>query len=192
MLENTPVTRYTDPRVKRTRALIEQAFHDLLEEKSFQSISVQDITDRAEINRSTFYAHYKDKYALLESSITRIFRRELEQQTLSACHYSRENLQALIVTVCDFIALAHQQYKPADSQFEVLVEKQVKKEVQALLEHWLEESGPTNNAKMAATAATWAIYGLALQWNNDKNHGKVEQFARQISPHIMGILQITQ
>jgi len=192
MLERVPTEQRIDPRVKRTRALIEQAFNGLLEEKGFQSISVQDITERAEINRSTFYAHFVDKYALLETSITQTFRQEMEKRTLSACHYSVENLQALIVTVCDFIMQANTHCLATDSQFEILVEKQVKQEIRDLLEYWLEQSGSTVDPKMAATAASWAIYGLALQWSNDKQQAKAESFAEQISPQIQAILQIKQ
>jgi len=192
MLERVPTEQRIDPRVKRTRALIEQAFNELLEEKGFQSISVQDITERAEINRSTFYAHFVDKYALLETSITQTFRQEMEKRTLSACHYSVENLQALIVTVCDFIMQAKTHCLATDSQFEILVEKQVKQEIRDLLEYWLEQSGSTVDPKMAATAASWAIYGLALQWSNDKQQAKAESFAEQISPQIQAILQIKQ
>ena len=57
-----------DPRVKRTRQSLEQAFVDLLHEKGFQAITVQDITQRAGLNRATFYAHFPDKYALLDYS----------------------------------------------------------------------------------------------------------------------------
>lgn len=192
MLEKIPTVQRIDPRVKRTRALIEQAFNELLAEKAFQTISVQDITERAEINRSTFYAHFSDKYALLESSITQIFRQELERRTLSACHYSAENLRALIVTVCDFITQANAHCKPSDSQFEILIEKQVKQEIRELLAYWLEKSGSTADSQRAATAASWAIYGLALQWSSDKKHGKAETFAAQISPQIAAILQLMQ
>lgn len=58
----------SDPRVKRTRQALLQAFVALLEEKqNFHSISVQDIAERATVNRATFYDHFEDKYALLES-----------------------------------------------------------------------------------------------------------------------------
>ena len=74
-----------DPRFKRTRKLILQAFGDLLAEKNFESISVQDVTDKAEINRATFYKHFVDKYALLDYAITELFRKEIEKRTLDAC-----------------------------------------------------------------------------------------------------------
>lgn len=62
-------TNTNDPRVKRTRQLLMQAFMELLEQrkKNVSSITVQDITSYATVNRSTFYAHFEDKFAFLES-----------------------------------------------------------------------------------------------------------------------------
>jgi AcrR family transcriptional regulator len=42
-----------DPRVRRTRKLLNQAFFELMNEKGFQSLTVQDIADRAEVNRAS-------------------------------------------------------------------------------------------------------------------------------------------
>ena len=55
-----------DPRVYRTRKLLQQAFMELTVEKGFAALTVLDITERAMMNRSTFYRHYLDKYDLLE------------------------------------------------------------------------------------------------------------------------------
>lgn len=51
----------------RSRRLIHQAFLELLREKSFEKITVTDIVRRADINRSTFYAHYPDVRGLVEA-----------------------------------------------------------------------------------------------------------------------------
>lgn len=56
-----------DRRVSRTRDLLEQALLSLIKEKSFDSISVQDIADRANVGRATFYMHYENKEDLLGS-----------------------------------------------------------------------------------------------------------------------------
>jgi AcrR family transcriptional regulator len=56
----------TDRRILRTRLAIHAAFVALVKEKGFDALSVKDITTRANINRGTFYLHYKDKYDLLE------------------------------------------------------------------------------------------------------------------------------
>ena len=68
MLINDQETRL-DPRVKRTRKLLQKSFGELLMEKGFQSITVADITERAEVNRATFYLHFEDKYALLNHMV---------------------------------------------------------------------------------------------------------------------------
>lgn len=54
-----------DPRVVRTRQLLRTALIDLVPERGFAAISVQDIADRATLNRATFYLHYGDKTELL-------------------------------------------------------------------------------------------------------------------------------
>ncbi|MBC7813431.1 MAG: TetR/AcrR family transcriptional regulator C-terminal domain-containing protein [Burkholderiales bacterium] len=55
-----------DLRVRRTRKMIQEAFMALTVEKGFSALTVRDITERAMINRSTFYRHFLDKYDLLE------------------------------------------------------------------------------------------------------------------------------
>jgi AcrR family transcriptional regulator len=56
-----------DRRVQRTRRLIQDALIELILEKGYEAVTVQDILDRADVGRSTFYAHYTDKDALLRS-----------------------------------------------------------------------------------------------------------------------------
>lgn len=63
--ENTPTP---DRRVLRTKRVIRDALTALMEEKGFDGITVKDLTERADINRGTFYIHYRDKYDLLEQS----------------------------------------------------------------------------------------------------------------------------
>lgn len=55
----------TDLRIVRTKESIRDALVDLIEEKSFEAITVKDITNKAGINRGTFYAHYQDKCDLI-------------------------------------------------------------------------------------------------------------------------------
>ncbi|MGG0720554.1 TetR/AcrR family transcriptional regulator [Robertmurraya massiliosenegalensis] len=54
-----------DLRVIRTKDSIRDALVELIEEKGFEAITVKDITTRAKINRGTFYAHYQDKFDLI-------------------------------------------------------------------------------------------------------------------------------
>ena len=58
-------TTKADPRITKTKAAIRSAFLKLLAQKGFPKLTVKDIIQEAQINRSTFYAHYTDKYDLL-------------------------------------------------------------------------------------------------------------------------------
>ena len=55
----------TDRRVQRTRRLLHKALMSLILEKKYESITVQEILDRADVGRSTFYMHFQDKDELL-------------------------------------------------------------------------------------------------------------------------------
>ena len=55
----------TDARVKYTRMIIRKTFLELLKEKPISKITVKEICERSEINRATFYKHYKDPFDLL-------------------------------------------------------------------------------------------------------------------------------
>ena len=63
------MTKKIDLRVKRTNKLITQAFIKLLGSKTFDKITINDISDEAMINRATFYSHFKDKFDLFERVI---------------------------------------------------------------------------------------------------------------------------
>ena len=55
----------TDARVRYTRQIIQHVFIDLLKQKTLNKITVKEICEKAEINRSTFYKHYEDVYHLM-------------------------------------------------------------------------------------------------------------------------------
>lgn len=61
--------RNPDRRIQRTRSLLHQALVGLLHEKTYDEVAVQDILDRANVGRSTFYMHFRDKDDLLVSGI---------------------------------------------------------------------------------------------------------------------------
>lgn len=58
---------------RKTKQLIQTSFMQILEYKSFESITVGDITKTAQINRGTFYLHYKDKFDLLDQIERQLF-----------------------------------------------------------------------------------------------------------------------
>lgn len=55
-----------DRRIRRTQKMLKESLAELMRVKDFKDISVKDITDRADLNRGTFYLHYTDTYDLLK------------------------------------------------------------------------------------------------------------------------------
>ncbi|HTI14928.1 MAG TPA: TetR/AcrR family transcriptional regulator [Dictyobacter sp.] len=54
-----------DRRIQRTRQALIQSFCEIVREKGLAATSIREITKRANVNRGTFYAHFTDKYTLL-------------------------------------------------------------------------------------------------------------------------------
>lgn len=64
---------------RRSRRLIRAAFEALLQERGFHRITVTEIVERADLNRSTFYAHYPDIYGIVDEMQEEILQRNMEQ-----------------------------------------------------------------------------------------------------------------
>ena len=62
-----------DRRVRRTRRRLRDSLIELIMERGYNSITIQEITDHADLSRATFYLHYKDKDELLASSLEEMF-----------------------------------------------------------------------------------------------------------------------
>jgi AcrR family transcriptional regulator len=73
-----------DRRVLKTQEAIKKTILELMNEKNFDDITIQDISDRANLNRSTFYLHYLDKYDLLDKMIEEHIN-ELKETSEWAC-----------------------------------------------------------------------------------------------------------
>jgi AcrR family transcriptional regulator len=71
--------RKPDRRIQRTRQLLRDALLALIAEKGYDQITVQDVTDQANVARTTFYLHYKDIDDLLFSSMADMYEELFEQ-----------------------------------------------------------------------------------------------------------------
>lgn len=92
-----------DPRVLRTRQLIRTAFRDLLQRKGFDAITIKDIAQEATINRATFYAHFEDKYALLDEVTEQAFHERIPEQVADAQEFTDDICDQLIIMTHQYI-----------------------------------------------------------------------------------------
>lgn len=82
-LESSKYNANVDRRIRKTRSALKRSLNTLLQEKNIQDISVKELTDLADVNRGTFYLHYKDVFDLLEQS---------ERELLDELHHAIDQL----------------------------------------------------------------------------------------------------
>ena len=185
MLSRVTKAEHVDPRVKRTRKLLQQAFQELLQEKGFASISIQDITERATVNRATFYAHFPDKYALMDSIIREQFQQGVASTLPPSPSWGAQSLHLLIEGVFGYLDEFQRQCKPTDTQFDPLVERAVQQELAKILLGWLKQAKtggvkPRVRLETAASVMSWAIFGPAVEWSRSERTPSAKEMATQV------------
>ncbi|MDQ1408917.1 MAG: hypothetical protein QOJ41_652, partial [Acidobacteriaceae bacterium] len=110
-----------DPRILRTRQLLQGALRNLFKQKEFDKISVQDITEAATVNRATFYAHYDDKFALLGELIRVTFLDLLAHRNAKFDGGCSTAFQVIILAVCDYLSELQKSQSFNQHQFEPFV-----------------------------------------------------------------------
>ncbi len=167
-----------DPRIRRTRHLLQDSLRHLLEEKELEEISVQDITERATLNRATFYAHYTDKFALLEEMIRVNFLQLLEKRNVRFDGTCPSALRAVILAVCDFLVDFQPSISTRQHQFGPFLQTTVIDQVRIVLLDGFQRH-PVNmraSAEVIAATTSWAIFGAAREWASDSKRVPPEDF----------------
>jgi AcrR family transcriptional regulator len=186
-----------DPRIRRTRKLLQDALRKLLADKEFDKISVQDITEAATLNRATFYAHYADKFALLGELIRVSFLDLLAQRNVQFDGGCSTAFQVIILAVCDYLTEVQATLSSNQHQFEPFVEATVIDQIRLVLldgyeRHPTERSIPPD---LIAATASWAIYGAVKQWVSTPDHVAAEEFVNTavelVRPIVMaGVVEV--
>ena len=185
----TPTAEKIDPRVKRTRKLIVDAFVSLQAEKSFDDITIGDITARATVNRATFYAHFPDKYALLDDLIREGFGHTLHERLGARTDPTPEHLRQLFLAITDYLNSIETRCRRSYQMFESLVEAQIKRQLCEQVRAWLAaqpfaRAQPSRRLEIAATLMSWSLYGAALEWRKQGGGPSAEAFADEVLPLI--------
>jgi AcrR family transcriptional regulator len=167
-----------DPRIRRTRQLLQDALHRLLEQKGFDNITVQDITEAATLNRATFYAHYPDKFALLEELIRISFLQRLAERNAGFDGTCSSAFKAIINAVCDYLLEVQKSHSSDRLQFEPFVEATVIDQIRLVLLDGFRKHPQERriSPEMIAAAASWTIYGAVKQWVYTPDRCTAEDF----------------
>jgi len=177
----------TDPRIRRTRQLLQQALGQLLAGKEFEKISIQEIADAATVNRVTFYDHYSDKFALLDGMVAARFHDLLTQRGISFDGTCASALTGMVHAIIDFLTLTPGvACRAPQHQMEPHLESAIIGVVRDMLLHGLAQhpnpAGPS--PELTAATLSWAMYGAVKEWL--RTPGRCP--ADEIVPTIVGLL----
>lgn len=102
-----------DRRIQKTLQLLQNALVDLIAEKDYEDITIQELLDRANVGRSTFYAHFENKDQLLRSILTLLnehFEAGIQQMSEGQKTYE-ENSDQMPFRVLQFVEQNHRLFK---------------------------------------------------------------------------------
>jgi AcrR family transcriptional regulator len=105
------MARKQDRRIQRTRKLLRDALMDLIMEDGYDAISIQDITEKANLGRATFYLHFKDKDELLLDVMEQFIADFMQQvPQISEAQWRLDDTKA-IIKLFDFAADHYDLYR---------------------------------------------------------------------------------
>ncbi|WP_438444896.1 TetR family transcriptional regulator [Gorillibacterium sp. sgz5001074] len=182
-----------DPRVKRTRKYIQQAFTALLAEMDFEDLTIQDIMDRAELNRATFYNHFQDKYELLELTMSGAFTEILSARIPTGTRMQGpELLRNLMLAVCEWQIEMTKQLNARRTLSQAIEDNaklQLYNVILSCMAH-VKELQPEERQRLewVATMISWSIYGVVVKWSQ-RQEVPAEPFIEQVLPFLMSNLR---
>ena len=187
-----------DRRIQRTRHMLSDALFALIVEKGYDSITVQDITERANVGRATFYLHYREKEELLSES--------LKQLVNELMHYVELNSDApatyktLSVRVFQHIAQNHALYHALlGENGPPIISIRMKRYLAELLQNYvimpLIARGKAGvDPELLATHAAGSLYALLVWWLDHNFIQSAEEmgnlFCRLMTPGIEDVLEL--
>jgi AcrR family transcriptional regulator len=183
-----------DPRIRRTRKLLQGALGTLMQTKSFDEISVQDIAEAATVNRATFYDHYTDKFALLDAMIAGDFHEFLDQRQVRYDAGCPAAVGGIILATFDFLAQAHSRGAcERQTAFGPLMDAAIVAAIRRLLLEGMKraEHGGELPAEFVAAAASWAICGGVKQWFSVPDRPPAATLVAQLLALILPMLNAT-
>ena len=184
---NTVHEHKIDPRILRTRRLLLDGFNELLlEQKIIRKITIADISERAGVNRVTFYAHFKDKYSLLYEWKRDLFKQILDSKISNKQKSDNAFMENVIDAVIEGVTLYNLYRRRVNEEYEPLFESAMQEELTSTLQRAVNQDAITSivQFKFGVIFLSWAIFGSANEWSKSKSELSKEDFKKQLMINI--------
>jgi AcrR family transcriptional regulator len=182
-----------DPRIRRTRQLLQEALRKLMQEKSFEEISVQDIAEVATVNRATFYDHYADKFALLEAMAAGGFHKMLHERNVLFDGTCPSAASAIILATCDYLeSTCTSEERERQHAFAPLIDAALVAAIRRTILRGIEAKQVDGglSPEIVASSASWAIYGAVKEWHMTPDHVRVREIVGPVLKLVVPILML--
>ena len=169
-------TKKIDPRIRRTRKLLIDAFNKLSTTNDFNTLTIQQISDEATVNRTTFYAHFQDKYDLLDAACAENVAENFVKKIQHFEQLDKETILQIFLTLTAFqhriddtlgIPQGSRSYESICCVLEQKIIKELEHFFHVLLSKRANQQQTPEQLKIGATVLSWGIYGAALDWEHN-------------------------
>lgn len=175
-------TKVMNLRTTQTKQALIKAFFQLVSKKDFEKITIADITKVAQVNRATFYAHFHDKFELLDYIVGDSAATAILNRTNGEVKFEKESIAQLVLALCDF-------YQKPDiscrSSYIALVVPQLKDkavtELKAYLMKGLESVGSEDEMAFYTSIFSQMIHEGAFHWATGKTAMNKEEIAEKVA-----------
>lgn len=183
-MKNTKI----DPRTIRTKKLLMDAFINLNHNKDLKDITIKDITDAAMVNRATFYAHFYDKYDLMDDVITETIVGSIVENLDDYDRLNEETIIKIFLTLTEFHTNLNTQLnthcRRSYEAYSSKIEQKMKAELENLFYSLLLKQQfrlDSESLKIGAAILSWGIYGASVDWQSHSSL-PAEQYIKKALP----------
>jgi AcrR family transcriptional regulator len=176
-----------DRRVRRSRRLLQDALLEMILEKGYDKVTVQDILDRADVGRATFYAHFRDKDDLLVSGSEQLREVLREQMSAFLAAGNQQPTERLLVTrvLFEHAARNRQLYRALiGNRGGGVILRQAQRDLTALFREHLDQAAAQQRVQPAAPVeivvqyVVGALLALLTWWlDNDLSYSPAQMSA---------------
>lgn len=171
-------------RMQHTRQLLQHAFVEIAHEKGLAAATVKEITERADLNRGTFYLHFEDKYALLQTIIYEHFHHLLTRTLTPRSQWDKSSLQWFIQAVLEDFERKYRHLLRSGAVASS-IERATCEALAKLLLLWLKQDRSRGTQEFVpvetiAQIMSWTLFEAAVQWSQEATALSSEQLARDM------------